>query len=190
MAMAVREARIEARVKNNVLYQAIYGLGISAADFCHQTGFPLNKLYAFICLRCSPYSKRGGFTPQAEQLANLIGIPPEELFPCWLYQLEKTRASMEISLNELPPGFRPLLIEEATSPEQEVITRELVSKLPDLLGKLEARQQTIIRLRFGLGGEEPKTLEETGKIVNLSRERIRDIEKKALRKLERVLRRR
>lgn len=60
------------------------------------------------------------------------------------------------------------------------ITHEEINKV---LKTLPPREEYILRLRFGLDGEEPKTLEEIGKMLNLSRERIRQIEAKGLRKL-------
>jgi RNA polymerase primary sigma factor len=59
----------------------------------------------------------------------------------------------------------------------------LKEKLEQVLSTLELREAEIIRLRFGLNGETPKTLEEVGNIFNITRERVRQIEAKAVRKL-------
>lgn len=70
-------------------------------------------------------------------------------------------------------------------PEQIVedqLKRETIS---DVIKTLKPREQEIVTKRFGLNGEKPKTLEEIGKSYNLTRERIRQIEEKALRKLRR-----
>jgi RNA polymerase primary sigma factor len=53
-----------------------------------------------------------------------------------------------------------------------------------LLSTLQPREEKILRLRFGLDGHQAETLEKIGKIFNVSKERIRQIEKKALRKLK------
>ena len=52
-----------------------------------------------------------------------------------------------------------------------------------MLGLLKPRERAVIELRFGLGSEEPQTLEEVGRRLNLSRERIRQIEERAKQKL-------
>ena len=52
-----------------------------------------------------------------------------------------------------------------------------------MLDKLEDREAAVLRLRFGLGGEDPKTLKEIGEILGLTRERVRQIENEALGKL-------
>ena len=53
----------------------------------------------------------------------------------------------------------------------------------DLVGRLEEREATVLRLRFGLGGEEPMTLKEVGDQLGLTRERVRQVEAAALRSL-------
>ena len=57
--------------------------------------------------------------------------------------------------------------------------------LRDSLTELDAKEEKVIRQRFGLDGAEPKTLKEIGEMMNLSRERIRQIEAQALEKLNR-----
>lgn len=185
----MKEARIEARVKNNVLYQAICDLGMTAAEFCRRTGFSPTTLYGLITLRILPLKKNGEFTEQSKCLADLVGIAPEALFPVWLYQLEKKAANIEFSFSELPPRFNPLLKPGETDIEQEVLSKELIEKMPSLLEKLDERQRTVVQLRFGLGNIEPKSHDKTGEVVGLSRERVREIEKKALQKLRRALNR-
>jgi RNA polymerase primary sigma factor len=64
--------------------------------------------------------------------------------------------------------------------------RESLKVLWDWLQKLRPREREIVSLRYGLGGEEPKTLEEIGSLHGVTRERIRQIEMGALRKLRRM----
>ena len=65
----------------------------------------------------------------------------------------------------------------------------LRESIEEVLGSLDEREAKVLSLRFGLMGETPKTLEEVGKIFNVTRERIRQIEAKALRKLRHPSRR-
>ena len=57
--------------------------------------------------------------------------------------------------------------------------------MDEALKRLDPREEQVIRMRFGLDGQNPQTLEEVGKEFNVTRERIRQIEAKALRKLRR-----
>lgn len=73
--------------------------------------------------------------------------------------------------------------DESTNIEDEVIFREIQEKIHMVLGTLNEREQKIIELRFGLLDGTPRTLEYIGDVYNVTRERIRQIEAKALRKL-------
>ena len=73
--------------------------------------------------------------------------------------------------------------EERASPEDAAVTQILKEQLAGILATLSDREQKIIRMRFGIGGERPHTLEEVGAEFSVTRERIRQIEAKALSKL-------
>jgi RNA polymerase sigma factor (sigma-70 family) len=77
------------------------------------------------------------------------------------------------------------LIEDTTvvSPIDAVLETLLVDEVVTLLSSLHDREREVLRLRFGLDGDEPRTLAEVGEIFDLSRERIRQIEEKAFSKL-------
>jgi RNA polymerase primary sigma factor len=78
-------------------------------------------------------------------------------------------------------------LEQDTEPpvEIELIRKSVMSQIQELLGELGPKESEVLRLRFGLGGEEPKTLQEIGDKLKLSRERVRQIENKAITKLRR-----
>lgn len=79
--------------------------------------------------------------------------------------------------------------QESQSPYDAVQTRELSGRVNEILSTLSEREEKIIRLRFGIGEKAEYTLEEIGKLFNVSRERIRQIEKKALNRLRHSSRR-
>ncbi|MEK6201183.1 MAG: sigma-70 family RNA polymerase sigma factor [Desulfobulbaceae bacterium] len=78
---------------------------------------------------------------------------------------------------------------DSQSPYDMVQTRELAGRVTEILSTLSEREEKIIRLRFGIGEKAEYTLEEIGKRFNVSRERIRQIEKKALNRLRHSSRR-
>lgn len=73
---------------------------------------------------------------------------------------------------------------EQERPDARISGFEEISQLLKLLDRLDDREAAVLRMRFGLNGEEPRTLKEVGRCLNLTRERVRQIERDALRKLK------
>ena len=76
------------------------------------------------------------------------------------------------------------LADEGMSPEEETMLSELKSKTTHVLSSLKAREERVLRMRFGIGLKTDHTLEEVAKTYSVNRERIRQIEAKSLRKLK------
>jgi RNA polymerase primary sigma factor len=75
----------------------------------------------------------------------------------------------------------------AKSPDAEIVEAEDLHRLLNLLGKMNQREAAVLRMRFGLDDEEPKTLRQIGECLGLTQERIRQIESEALSKLGKAL---
>ena len=89
--------------------------------------------------------------------------------------------------DERPDGLDPLQTLEdpnAISPAQVVAKRELVEAINRTLKSLRPREEQVIRLRFGIGSPATYTLDEIGRMIDLSRERVRQIQASAIRKLQ------
>ena len=127
--------------------------------------------------------KELGREPTAAEIAQRSKLPVEKV------QMVLALAAQPISL-ETPIGEDEQRLgdfiedERALSPADECSDRELAEVTRSLLSTLQPREEKILRLRFGLDGQPAETLEKIGKIFNVSKERIRQIEKKALRKLK------
>ena len=125
-----------------------------------------------------------GREPSAEEIAVLTGIDPEEVDSI----KRATRAPVSL---EKPVGdeegseFGQLIADErAESPYEraaEILTKEA---LREALEKLSYRERRVLELRYGLGGEHPRTLDAVGRTFNVTRERIRQIENQSLKKLQ------
>ena len=90
-----------------------------------------------------------------------------------------------LSTDDEPGGALPFVADEtAVNPLDNALDRERRSKMRKAMGVLDEREAEVIRLRFGIDRDEPHTLEEIGSVLNLSRERVRQIEGVALRKIE------
>ena len=77
---------------------------------------------------------------------------------------------------------------KAVAPAEEVINTKLSEQLAQVLSDLTPREEQVLRKRFGIAEKSDHTLEEVGKLFNVTRERIRQIEAKALRKLRHPIR--
>lgn len=119
---------------------------------------------------------------------------PEEIAQDTGLQVEKVKSSLKVAKrtisleNHVGEGDTELgsLIEDKNSPSplEAVINHDLQDKIHKMLNTLSPKEERILRMRFGLGDETPHTLEEVGQMFGVSRERIRQIEAQALRKLK------
>ncbi|HEY61782.1 MAG: sigma-70 family RNA polymerase sigma factor [Anaerolineales bacterium] len=124
-----------------------------------------------------------GRPPTTKELSESLEMPEEILQ--WTLRVTRFPISLESPLNENDDKEISMFIEdEMASPPYESIYQSLLKeKINDILSTLTPREARIIRLRFGIDQSHPYTLEELGKKFGLTRERIRQIEGKALRRL-------
>jgi RNA polymerase primary sigma factor len=125
-----------------------------------------------------------GREPTPEEIADVTGIEPDEVDSI------KRSAQAPVSL-EKPVGDEEesefgqfIADDQAESPYEravEILTNEA---LRDALENLSYRERRVLELRYGLGGEHPRTLQEVGRTFNVTRERIRQIEDQSLKKLQ------
>ncbi|HJZ12973.1 MAG TPA: RNA polymerase sigma factor RpoD/SigA, partial [Acidobacteriota bacterium] len=126
--------------------------------------------------------------PSLQEIAKDVGVTSEELAA----MMEVGGDAASLSQPMTPEGEMVLedVLEQTTVPSvEEEITRQFLREdLNEALELLDENEKKVLRFRFGLDDETPRTLKEIGDIMNLSRERIRQIEAKALDKLRRTRR--
>ena len=125
-----------------------------------------------------------GREPTPEELAKKIGMPLEKVRK--VLQIVKEPLSLETPIGDEEDSHLGDLIEDvhAVQPVDAMIQSNLRETTTRVLASLTAREERIIRMRFGLGMNSDHTLEEVGRQFSVTRERIRQIEAKALRKLK------
>ncbi|MCH5324314.1 MAG: RNA polymerase sigma factor RpoD [Eubacterium sp.] len=124
-----------------------------------------------------------GHEPTAKEIADKLGISVERVRE--IIRISQDPVSFETPIGEEEDSHLGDFIPDENAPAPaEVASRTLLKEqLGEILGTLTDREEKVLRLRFGLEDGRPRTLEEVGKEFNVTRERIRQIEAKALRKL-------
>jgi len=133
-----------------------------------------------------------GRTPSMEEVASYMELSRERLVLLKRAMQAQVTASLEDYVGAPGEGKQvPLgtLLEDYRSerPDEKFFTRVELRTLGRMLEAMDEREARILALRFGLGSEAPRTLEEVGQMEGLSRERVRQIEKKALQKLKKAM---
>ncbi len=126
---------------------------------------------------------RDGRDPTPEDISEELGMPVEKVRE--ILRISQEPVSLETPIGEEEDSHLGDFIpdEDALSPADAAAMTFLKSKVNEVLETLTPREAEVLRLRFGLKDGTPQTLEEVGKAFNVTRERIRQIEAKALRKL-------
>ncbi len=124
--------------------------------------------------------------PTTEEIAKELDMEVEKIE--YVMRIKQDIASLDASVGRDGDDEDSVLgdfveDEERISPEDSAATQILKEQLAKIISSLSDREQKIIKMRFGIGGERPHTLEEVGAEFSVTRERIRQIEAKALSKL-------
>lgn len=133
---------------------------------------------------------QNGYPPGKEEIAYKVGMPLNKLTQ--LIESAQSAISIEAPANKKDDNVKiaDFIIDESTStPDNKVTQDNLFGDIEKMLNRLSQKERDVLMLRFGLGKDgERKTLEEIGTQYNVSRERIRQIENRALSKLRKFCR--
>lgn len=129
-----------------------------------------------------------GYEPSTAELAKELDMPEEKVLE--IMQIAREPASLETPIGEEDDSNLGDFVsdDKTVTPEASIESVMLREHIDSLLQDLKERERQVIVLRFGLEDGHPRTLEEVGKEFNVTRERIRQIEAKALRKLRNPVR--
>ena len=124
-----------------------------------------------------------GRPPTHEEVAKLLGLPKKKLniikkaIRVYNAAPQSDQGDQGWSIDEM------LMDNRAKTPDTEMVESDDLKHVIVLLEKMDKREASVLRMRFGLDDEEPKTLKEIGECLGLTRERVRQIESEALQKL-------
>ncbi len=143
-----------------------------------------NTLYRLERIR-SVLNERFGRAPTERELAEELGISSDDVRV--LTQAAQSSLSLNDPVDEEGDSELGDLLEQTVMPDtdERILRESFMRALKDALADLPERERRVLELRFGLLDDQPKTLREIGDILDLSRERVRQIESRALNKLRR-----
>jgi RNA polymerase primary sigma factor len=122
--------------------------------------------------------------PTDEEVAAAAALEVDEVAE--LRELSRGLASLDQPVGEDgETAFGDLLASDRPEPDEEIADSDRDRRVNDVVGRLPEAERNVIRLRFGLTGEEPRTLRQTGSELGISAERARELEERGLRRLAR-----
>jgi RNA polymerase sigma factor (sigma-70 family) len=186
-----KDYRVTLKVQNNNILSLMEKNGIkNVAELSRICGLHQSSLGRLINMKATPMvSTRGGrgnnsgYSVEAMTLSKFFNVSMADLFNDQQMTdvLEKNSVSRELSLDEMKKMIGTYAREQE-SIEEQMDHLDVVKLIGNSLKSLTVRESKVIKARFGLD-EEAKTLEECGEMLGVQKERIRQIEQKALRKL-------
>jgi RNA polymerase primary sigma factor len=158
----------------------------AVADCARTIRIPVHMFQAISALKAKTeeFRQKEGRKPTTDELSRIAGLSPEEtrrIMKTWQHPISLDTPIGETENN----AFGDMLADDSeNTPADSAMHKHLQESLNGVLKTLTYREREIIRLRYGLGDGHSYTLEETGRIFKVTRERIRQIEAKAMSKLK------
>jgi RNA polymerase primary sigma factor len=132
-------------------------------------------------------SEELGRMPTQEEVARVLGLPKKKL-PIIKKAIQIHNAIPQSDQSESGWSLGEMVMDERLkSPDEELLDHDVMKTALELLSTLDAREATVLKMRFGLGDTQPHTLKEIGAELGLTRERVRQIETEALNRLQHAL---
>jgi RNA polymerase primary sigma factor len=182
-----QDYRVEIKIRNNRLLEKIEQAGYkNVAEFAKAISIPYSVVSSFVTMKRAPInSLTGTYSPRFMEIVDYLNCMPEDIFP-------KSRMSNPLKSNYASfkgnegdvKNLTASMASVAIDPEKKMIVDEAQKTIHDSLYALTPKEHRVLTLLFGLDGSEPKTLEQVGKEFNVTRERIRQVQHKAFRKLK------
>ena len=128
-----------------------------------------------------------GREPTDDELAMELGIPANKIAHLKSVSIRPTSLDAPIGDNDSTEFGELVGDENAINPFENLRNKSIINDINKMVDNLDQREAKIIRMRFGLNNEKPKTLEEVGLIFNITRERVRQLQNMALSKMRKSM---
>ena len=129
-----------------------------------------------------------GRDPTDQELADMLEMPVNKVSHLKSVSVRPTSLNAPVNDEGKATEFGEIVGDEnAATPYEDLHEKSLKGDLQEMIDSLESREAEIIRLRFGLCGDNPLTLEEVGQLFNITRERVRQLQNMALSKMRKVM---
>ncbi|MBC8174207.1 MAG: sigma-70 family RNA polymerase sigma factor [Candidatus Marinimicrobia bacterium] len=125
--------------------------------------------------------------PTIEELADVMEISEKEALNFVKFNIKKISVDQQVGRDDMTP-LRDIIISEDQRPEAQMMKESLISEVIRALKTIPEREAEILRMYFGIGQDRSLTLEEIGNSVNLTRERVRQLKKRAIQRLQHAAR--
>jgi RNA polymerase primary sigma factor len=126
--------------------------------------------------------------PSVQEIAEVLEMAPDDVKEALKSAGRHVSMDAPITQDEETTLYDVILSKDSPSPDKSLLTDSLRKEIERVLSTLTYREANIIRLYFGLNGKHPHTLEEIGEEFNLTRERVRQIKEKAIKRLKNATR--
>ena len=149
---------------------------------------PSNKTNDIIKIENARKSLKAKLTEEEEleQVAIMLNMTPVHVQEMMMISKDVFSLDSKVGSDESDSNSLGEMLEDTTSvsPEENAIQNDMKEQIDNVLSTLTAKEAEILRYRFGLNGKKAMSLKEVGEVFNLTKERIRQIEKKAIKRLQ------
>lgn len=147
--------------------------------------YTAEKIYKVLQAK-SELTQMCGYEPDLQTLAAHCNVDQEKVSQ--LLSVFPQVYSIDAPIGEDGEDGLAALLEDlhAPQPQEELVRRELRNTMENMLSMLTSRQQQVLRLRYGMTGDEPCSLEQIAKRLSISKERVRQVEHEAIAKLKKI----
>jgi RNA polymerase primary sigma factor len=140
------------------------------------------ELYNKVCAASKELAQQLGRDPLKKEIAHMLRIPVKKVED--VFRAMQEPITLQTPIGDDDSTLADMIGDDSPSPYSETERNRLAEQIIDVLHTLTPREEEVIRMRYGIGVERDYTLEEVGSHLSITRERVRQIEEKAMRKLK------